>query len=503
MIASCYNSAEATTVNRGQCTKGTRVDVLAGMHSWVETGPAGAVYWLNGMAGTGKTTIAFSLCQGLDATHRLAASFFCSRLLDQCRDVNRIIPSIAYQLARFSRPFRCALLHVLERDRDIHKYLLAIQFERLIVEPLAKVQSTLPTDLVVVIDALDECDNKDSTRHILDMLLTKSWALPIKFFVCSRPEPQIRDEMMLQDGMRASARLVLHELDKGTVQADIGTYLREALRPMQPSERQLTGLVERAGVLFIYAATAVRYIGYDNFHRNPHARLEKILSTSKDESNKYKEIDELYTMILEAAVDGRGLEQQDRDDMILVLNTVVCAREPLTIGALSGLLKLHDTERVRLALRPLWSVLHVMEGNELVATLHASFPDYMFDSKRSKNYHCNETVHNRIFVMSCLDCIAETKPQFNICELESSCVPDEQVKNIDERVDRAISIELFYACRYWAVHLGYSAVHQDLGKQLEMFFSRRLLLWMEVLNLKKHIHVGADIVWRAEDWIVS
>ncbi|CAE6411947.1 unnamed protein product [Rhizoctonia solani] len=117
-----YNSAQATELKRGECTPGTRISVLAHMNDWASiSGPdAGCVYWLNGMAGTGKTTIAYSLCTKLESKRQLTASFFCSRLLPECRDVQRIIPSISYQLAQYSLSFRAALFKVLEQDPDVH-----------------------------------------------------------------------------------------------------------------------------------------------------------------------------------------------------------------------------------------------------------------------------------------------------------------------------------------------------------------------------------------------
>ncbi|CAE6473985.1 unnamed protein product, partial [Rhizoctonia solani] len=113
-LSAHYNSAQAIELKRGECTPGTRISVLAHMNDWasMSSSDTGSIYWLNGMAGTGKTTIAYSLCSELDAKHQLAASFFCSRLLPECRDVNRIIPSISYQLAQYSLPFRAALLKV-------------------------------------------------------------------------------------------------------------------------------------------------------------------------------------------------------------------------------------------------------------------------------------------------------------------------------------------------------------------------------------------------------
>ncbi|EUC54565.1 peptidase C14, partial [Rhizoctonia solani AG-3 Rhs1AP] len=343
-LSACYNSAQAVELKRGPCTEGTRVDLLGQILGWIESSDSGSIYWMNGMAGTGKTTIAYSLCEELDTSYKLAASFFCSRLLPECRDVNLIIPSIAFQLARSSRPFRFVLSRVLERDPGVHTRLPHLQFDSLVSQPLLEVRSTLPENLVVVIDALDECENKESTSRILEILLTKSTNLPLKFIVSSRPEPEIRDEMLKQSN-QAKSRVVLHELDRLTVQADIETYLRSALIQVQPTEDQIATLVERAGILFIYAATVVRYIAHDRFRRNPRARLVNVLSSSSASENKHREIDELYTIILRAALDDPNLDKSEREDIVQVLNSVICAQEPLTVDALSKLLKINNTDR--------------------------------------------------------------------------------------------------------------------------------------------------------------
>lgn len=501
-LSACYNSAQAIELKRGICTPGTRIDVLAQMHGWVHNPTTGLVYWLNGMAGTGKTTIAYSLCAELDAVHELGASFFCSRLLPECRDVKAIIPSIAYQLARFSRPFRYALLQALEKEPDAYTRLAPLQFEALLAKPLAEVQEALPSNLVVVIDALDECENKENTGQILEVLLTKASNLPIKFLVSSRPEPEIRERMLNQE-QRKHTRLVLHELDQGTVRADVETYLRIALAPINLLDSQIATLVERTGILFIYAATAVRYIGYDNFRRNPYDRLETVLNTTESMgSNKNKEIDELYTTILRAALEEPGLDERDREDIKLILHTVICVRESLAVTTISGLLGLTSVDRVRAALQPLWSVLHIVESSELVTTLHASFLDFMFDRNRSKEYHCDPTAHSHLLAHLCLGCLGNANPQFNICGLESSYVYDTQVADLEERVQRAISPQLLYSSRYWVVHLERAESSSALVKQLYEFLSIRLLLWIEIINLTKYIHTAVDIMRRAEDWVL-
>ncbi|CUA70046.1 putative WD repeat-containing protein alr3466 [Nostoc sp, PCC 7120] [Rhizoctonia solani] len=487
VLSATYNSAEGEVLQRGACTPSTRVREIATLLGWVRNKGEGSVYWLNGMAGTGKTTIAYSVCAELDSAHMLGASFFCSRLREECRNVNKIIPSIAYQLARFSRPFQYALCGALEKDPDAHGKVLQMQFDALIKDPILQVQHTLPEELTVVIDALDECEDKDSTSRMLQLLLNRSMNLPIRFVLSSRPEPEIRDQMTEQ----VRARLVLHELNKGEVRVDIKTYLRAALAKMEPSEEQLAGLAEKAGVLFIYAATAVRYIGYDNFQCDPEDRLRTILVGSESqEDGENEKIDRLYTTVLQAALGNQRLRKVERDNMRQVLHTVICARDPLTVSGLSELLQIHNPNRVRAALRPLWSVLHIIGDSELVTTLHASFPDFMLNPSRSKEYSCDSDSHNHTLVEHCFSRIKRAKPSFNICGLQSAYLPDRLVPDIKQRVVTTISSDLFYACRYWADHFAAGKYTATLVAQLQDFISTRLLLWMEVLNLRKQMAAG-------------
>lgn len=468
------------------------------MHDWIRKPEAGSVYWLNGMAGTGKTTIAHSLCTQLDTTYQLGASFFCSRLLPECKKVNLIIPSIAYQLAQFSRPFKYALSRVLELDQDVHELSIQLQFKILIVKPLVDVRDALPESLVVVIDALDECDNQKCAGQILDALFTFTPDLPIKFLVSSRPESEIRDQMQKQEiDHRSSSRVVLHELDRCIVRADIEAYIREALDPMKLGEREIAMLVERAGLWFIYAATVTRYIGYDNFKRNPHARLQTILSVSgEDDNNPYKDIDNLYTIILKAAISDPELSGWEREDIQQVLNTTICAREPLTIAALSGLLGLHDVGRVHAALRPLWSVLHVVEASGLVTTLHVSFPDYMFDSSRSKEFYCDLVAHNHTLAYCCFDFIRRARPHLDTSMLDRTFI------DLNATIRDAISSGLSYACRYWATHLQHVRRSPDIIERLEIFLSELLLLWMKVMDIEKRGHDRQEMLWQTERWCI-
>ncbi|CAE6541303.1 unnamed protein product, partial [Rhizoctonia solani] len=505
-LSAYYNSAQAIELKRGECTPGTRIGVLAHMNDWASMTHAGSVYWLNGMAGTGKTTIAYSLCTELASKHQLAASFFCSRLLPECRDVQRIIPSIAYQLAQYSLPFRAALFKVLEQDPDVYTRMPSAQFQSLISIPLLEAQHTLPSNLAVMIDALDECENKESTRVILNILLSNAPDYPVKFFVCSRPEPEIREEMMTKIGDNKDSQLVLHELDTSVVQADIEKYITAALARLELSSSVIKQLVVDAGALFIYAATAVRYISDKNFGRNPKGRLQTVLNldlSAPGMKQKNKPIDQLYTAILRGAFEDEGIDEVERADMTQLLHTIVTTQEPLTISALCGLLKLENDDRVRAAIHPLWSVLHVTGTNELVTTLHASFSDYIFDIERSGVHYCDNKSQHTTLAQLCLDCIDTTTPRFNICSLESSFVSDKDVPGLDESVQQAISLELVYACRYWGTHVSAAYQNQQLVVLVQRFISTQFLLWLEVMNLTGHVQSSTDVIRMADESIAN
>ncbi|CAE6514291.1 unnamed protein product [Rhizoctonia solani] len=497
-----YDSAEANIVQRRECAANTREQVLLDLQAWKDNQDGEKVCWINGMAGTGKTTIVNTLCSILDNSHELGASFFCTRSIPSCRNVKLILPTIAYQLARFSSPFRGALLHVLEQDPDVHSKVPRVQFKRMILEPLQQMMRSLPSQTIIVIDALDECDDGNGVEKILEVLLENASKLPIKFLVSSRPEPHIREKIR-QSALKT--QLILHELDQKMVKADIETYLRVELASIStpPTRDELAALANRAGSLFIYAATVVRYIKGGNT-RERIAAILKVSGEGRVLSNRTKEIDRLYEAVLASALDDEDLEEPEKERIQLVLHTVVCVQEPLTVDALAGLLGLEHTE-VTDALKPLWSVLHVSESNtnHRISTLHASFPDYILDSSRSKRFACNAHNRNGALAELCIKRIERNGCQFNICNLESSYVLDEDVPDIDYRINEAIPLDLLYACQYWAIHLSLSGRSGDMLEMIHEFLSKRLLLWMEVLSLTKRIDRGIRQMELAITWLLS
>ncbi|KAF8965937.1 hypothetical protein BDZ97DRAFT_740307 [Flammula alnicola] len=495
-----YNSSYSTTIKRRGCTAETREKILEDLKGWVVDPKGAKVYWMNGMAGTGKTTIGYSLCEWLEENRRLGGNYFCSRISPLCRDVSNVVPTLAYQLAQYSSAFRSALYKVLEGKPEASKLNVKGQFEKLVQEPMQAVKTAMPEGVVVVIDALDECDDSYAFRLFLETLLKLAADLPIKFFVTSRPEPAIR-EKMLAPGYSPSI-LHLHDVEESIVEADIKKYLTEALGSMSPSPspNEVERLAKLAGKLFIYAATAVRYIHPGDLGVNSSARLRTVLGMVSGSTKQHDELNGLYTTILSAAVDPKRLEEQEVNDILLTLWTVVCAKEPMTVQTLASLLRLTE-EQVRFALQPLRSILHVQEGVQgLVSPFHASFPDYLFDKRRSGEFHCETTRHSEILADGCFD-LMKAQLKFNICKLESSFVFDEDVLELQERIEKSISAALSYACRYWGEHLRQGNFPVTVHERLVEFLTHRLLFWMEVLNLERRMAIGGEILRQVQHWL--
>jgi hypothetical protein len=82
--------------------------------------------------------------------------------------------------------------------------------EKFIVEPLRKFNIST----VIVIDALDECEDETPASAILSILGQLVSQIPkAKFFLTGRPEPRIRAGFGLPLLANATAVFVLHEVE--------------------------------------------------------------------------------------------------------------------------------------------------------------------------------------------------------------------------------------------------------------------------------------------------
>ena len=320
------------------CFHGTRESVLDWIMRWARDPQERHVFWLNGLAGTGKSTIAQTFSEMATRNGTLGASFFCSRDYLDRKELKNIFPTLAYQLACQHPELRRRIIRVIENDPSVAHSSLISQLERLVVDPL----SSTGISCTIVIDALDECvdDQPSSTilsalgRHVNDLQ-------SVKFFITGRPESHIRSGFSLPSLEPLTQVFLLHEVEQSSVDEDIRLYLQEKLGAIAkrssdldlpdvwPSDDDLTALTKKSSGLFISASTLVRFI--ESEHHEPKERLRLITTFTHTplEESVWKTTYGVAKIAIETV--------KESSDLSLPLKAVVGA-----LSALSVLVKIYD-----------------------------------------------------------------------------------------------------------------------------------------------------------------
>lgn len=212
------------------CLKNTRKDILQDIDDWVEdtTDQATTVFWLNGMAGTGKSTISRTIARSLSETGRLGASFFFKRGETNRGSISKFVSTIARQLATNQSVLEPYIHEAVLQEPTITSKAIRIQFERLIVEPLARCSKDFhkETPIAIIVDALDECESDADIYHIINLFSrTSDLRHPRpRIFVTSRPDLPIR--LGFKDVEGTYQDLILHEVPSQVIENDIAIFLQ-------------------------------------------------------------------------------------------------------------------------------------------------------------------------------------------------------------------------------------------------------------------------------------
>ena len=97
-VQAAFNSSD--NQHNPLCLQNTRVDVLNQIRAWADSNNERCIFWLNGMAGTGKSTIARTIACEYYNKERLGANFFFSRDTEDRSHFGKFFTTIAVQLAR-------------------------------------------------------------------------------------------------------------------------------------------------------------------------------------------------------------------------------------------------------------------------------------------------------------------------------------------------------------------------------------------------------------------
>ncbi|KAL8367221.1 hypothetical protein RB599_010285 [Gaeumannomyces hyphopodioides] len=499
------------------CHPNTRVDLLAEIYKWIDDPNGKCIFWLRGMAGTGKSAVSRTVAKKLSTAKVPSASFFFKKGEGDRGSAAKFFTTILAQLVRQVPILASHVQSVIENDSAIVDKNKKEQFEKLILEPLNKCKVASSPLLAVVVDALDECDREEDAK-VLVYLFSRAREVAsfrLRFFVTSRPELPIRlGFKKIGDNYQ---NLALHEVPEPDIKRDISTFLRSELDRIRqdfnktvpgpglpsdwPPPANLEDLVNMAVPLFIFASTACRFIA-DIHYGNPMEQLNRILEYKT--KGGWSQLHATYLPILNQLLLKRTDTGSDRrtgeeEAQVIawfrdIVGTIVLLADPLPSASLALILgrTQHDVDS---KLCTLHSVLSISD-NPLVPVklLHLSFRDFLVDQENrdANTFWINERETHEKLADRCLKLLStDNNLKRDVCDLRHPGTLRSKIEPgiINDRLPP----EVQYACRYWVHHWKESRRQIGDGDPVHLFLTDRLLYWLEVLGLTGRILESFDM----------
>lgn len=430
------------------------------------------------------------MARNYDKIQRLGASFFFSRGDGDVGHARAFVTSIAVQLAHNVPASRQHISGAVAERCNIASQSLRDQWHHLVLGPLSKLQQPLP--YVLVVDALDECDNEDDIRIIVQLLAEARSLkrLRLRAFITSRPEVPIRHGFS-QVPYAERRDVVLHNILPSIIDNDIGLFLQHYLQIVAqerglgvdwPGPEIIKQLVRSACGLFIWAATAWRFIR--DGKRFAAKRLETILTKhSSTTIAPEKQLNEIYNTVLQNSVNPNYTDEEREDHFSMlrhILGGVVGLLSPLSVDSLSKLLHVPKRD-VCQTLDDLYAILDIpTDPTHLLRLHHPSFRDFLLNKDRcGANFWVDDKQSHQKLLDGCIR-LMETSLKQDIC---GAGTPGMLATDMEKsQVKRSLPPELQYACLYWVQHLQKSGIQPHDNDQVHKLLQQHLLHWLEALG---------------------
>jgi len=491
-----------TSYHQGlRCMDGTRKSRLKEIVDWVAHKseksdlPQSNTYWIYGMPGIGKTSLAHSICASLHDQGKLAGAFFCRRDDPNLSEPRNILPALIYKLARIFPPFRRIVANCLRNDPNLTSESMKDSLFLDLLDNLLK----RPNDcLVFVIGAFDECGDDFSRPRLLKLLTgaatRASW---LKIIITSRPEADIG---RFFHGLTQSSYLGYDLATDQEASGDLRTFARSKFEPVAekwylptpwPEESLFDRIISRANGLFIFIKTLVLALEHC---ANP---TEFLKATSRETGAGLKPLYRLYSNILNSRIVHIKAEFQRVIGVVLSAAPyrVLCEE---TIAELAGM----EANLVKKWVDDLSSLLYRDEGtNGGIRVRHLSISDFLVSDDCPCDYRMNPRDANVQLGIACLRTMVH-QLRFNICGLEDSRLANAGIQDLPSRITKHIPDCLQYSSLYWSNHLCVAPDNDPrVWNSLEEFFEGLYpLFWIEVLSILGTVPMGAPSIRSVISW---
>jgi hypothetical protein len=498
-LSPAANSGYDSKAKEGEpdvCFEGTRVELLEMIDAWFDNPDSKSFFWLSGLAGTGKSMISRTVAKRLKANGALGGSFFFSRWEFNITDPFCVFRTLAYHLSLYDNSFLENLYRLRNKYHDAPTLRsLEDQFKKLILEPMLSSQFHRPT-VGIIIDAVDEGD--EGVTNVISLLVGEIRQLHpsvrLKVFVTSREQPDASLLSLSSDFQDFQ----LHNIEDSIIKHDINLYLSSQLKDLRPVEvpppwpapEDLAALVAKANKLFIYAATAVKFIKNPQW-RNPQQQLKRLLSAPQGvtESSPWRELDETYRRVLKDALEiGGRVDEELVTRFKAVVGAIILLQSPLSVTSLEALLQM--PKEVIPTVGMLHSVFVIPKERDAdrdgIRSFHPSFPEFLLQRSSEDVFFIVQESHHARLAMLCLKCI--------------SGIEDHPM---DRFGDCPIPSHVQYSCLHLGDHVSKASLDTNLLKALDEFSSRYLLRWVKSLHYIERDDRVTSSLKQIREWAVS
>lgn len=496
----------ASKQHASSCLQHTREQVLADIRTWIDHDSERGIYWLNGMAGTGKSTISLTIAREYYKKKQLGASFFFSRGGGDLASTKKFATTVAVQLSEYSPVIRQHIIDAAASNPRISHLTLYDQWEKLILKPLGLLEpNTVQSPLLIIVDALDECDNEKEIAILVECFtstVASVKSIPLRIFVTSRPDRPIN---IVFGNISVNTRrcFALHNIEQAIVDDDLKIYYQHQLTRLSQrhswdesaiSDNVIQSLVKKSHGLFIYAATTCRFINEGGILAEQ--RLLTLCYSGSSIFAAEQDLDCIYTTVLEYSLSGKicpgeAIMLQQRFQK--VVGSIMILFDAFTLGDLVTIIG-EPRSMVMSMLNNLGSVLDISEDDEKqINILHPSFRDFLLDSARCSNKRfaiSTKQLHYDLFER-CL-AIMHSSLHKDMCELKRPAAKARDVSRT--QVDKFIPLPVQYACSYWMKHLQKSEKSWINHRGMVNFFQADFLGWLEALALLGRLSEGMTML---------
>lgn len=401
------------------CLPGTRQVVIEDIISWASRSPIlnksdSHVMWLYGYVGCGKSSIAQAVAEEFFRRDCLVASFFFFRGSGDRSRTTRLAATIASQMIRTIPSTASYVKNALKKHPDIlTSYPIKLQFQHLVFEPFKMAskwslgaKSLLTGSFLVVIDGLDECEDREEVVSLIDHMISffkDNPRIPLRFFITSRVEEHIRTHLespqvkLVNLADNAALEDIAYVMEMTFKEAARHNRVIQAYGEQWPSPDGLRKLVEHTGGSFIFMATILRFIlGPSPGNTNPIKRLPLALEIDPG-------LDGLYAQTLSLS--------EHYPHFTEIISTIALIHSPLSINGLALLLDIPRYEVVQVLIH-LQAIFQVPGDDRTPVVLcHSSLHDFLNTEHRSGRFHASPSNQKRI-AEGCLRALSRYNAQY-------------------------------------------------------------------------------------------